>query len=127
MLYTVVSAALLGFAPPQTNVAVRAPAAASSAVRMQFDMPKMPKIGKFEGLGGIEVEAFGDKFAKAGDLKLIPSDIQFNDKDGDTITLRGRGSGRVDYYVGKELKLENAMLTSSGTSLRVTGSVKKGT
>merc|ERR1719231_2227714 len=103
MLYTLVSAVLLGFAPPQTAMVTRAAASASSAVRMQFEMPKMPKLGKFEGLGGIEVEAFGDKFAKAGDLKLIPSDIQFKDVDGDLITLRGRGGGgRVDYYVGKE-------------------------
>ena len=35
--------------------------------------------------------------------------------------------GKVDYYVGKSLKLQNAVLTESNGMLQVTGIVKKGT
>ena len=86
-------------------------------------LPSLPKID----LGGIEIESFGDKWNKPGDLKLIPSDVQFQDVDGDTITLREVRNGKVDYYVGKELKLESATLVQSGNSLQVSGKVNKGT
>ena len=124
MALSLVSLLLAGFAPPPMSRLAQAPARAA-ATTMQFKMPELPK---FEGLGGIEVEAFGDKFAKAGDLRLMPSDIQFTDKDGDVITLRGVGGGKVDYYVGKELKIKAAVLTTAGSDgLQVTGKIKKGT
>ena len=68
-----------------------------------------------------------DKWNAPGDLKLIPTDVQFQDKDGDTITFRGVRGGKVDYYVGKELKLQGAILTQNGDALQVTGKVTKGT
>ena len=109
---------------------------------------------------GIELPSFG-----GDDLQLIPSDVQFKDVDGDTITLRAVRNGKVsasaaalhsvstfpsaerrlvapagrltapavrlaaqvDYYVGKSLKLEGAVLVQNGNSLQVTGTIKKGT
>ena len=116
-------ALLVAFVPPSI-----VPGGSRAAVRMQMpEMPKMPKIDFKDFLGGIEIEAFGDKFAAPGDLKLIPSDVQFSDVDGDTITLRGVPGRKVDYYVGKDLKLSGAVLTANGGSLQVTGTVKKGT
>ena len=67
------------------------------------------------------------QFAAPGDLKLLPSDVQFVDVDGDTITLRGVYGGKIDYYVGKTLKLSGAILAESGGSLQITGTTKKGT
>merc|ERR1719247_1666707 len=116
---------LFAFVPPQTRVQSLAAGAATtrhSSVAM-IEFPKMPKLD----MGGIEFESFGDKWNGPGDLKLLPSDVQFRDVDGDTITLRGRPGGKVDYYVGKNLKLTGAVLQSTGSALQVTGSIKKGT
>lgn len=128
MLHVVCFAAA-AFVPPSSvprtldRAAVRA-----AGVRMQMpEMPKLPKINFKDFLGGIEVEAFGDQFAAPGDLKLLPSDVQFVDVDGDTITLRGVYGGKIDYYVGKTLKLSGAILAESGGSLQITGTTKKGT
>lgn len=106
--------------PPLSLQPVQRASMPAASVVMQFNLPKID-------LGGIEFESFGDKWNAPGDLQLIPSDVQFEDVDGDTITFRGVRNGKVDYYVGKKLKLSGAVLTQSGSSLQVTGTVKKGT
>lgn len=116
------SVLLAAFVPPPSMQA-RSVCKQSASVAMQFEMPKMPKLD----LGGIEFESFGDKWDGPGDLQLIPSDVQFKDVDGDTITLRKVRNGKIDYYVGKTLKLSGAVLTTSGNSIQVTGTIKKGT
>ena len=53
----------------------------------------------------------------------MPGDVQFQDVDGDVITLkRSRTSpSAVDYYVGDELKIEGAILERAGDALQFTG------
>ena len=124
MMFVTLSSMLLTVFMPPTTLTLQARPSKSVSVAMQFpELPKLPKID----FGGIEFESFGDKWNSPGDLKLIPSDVQFEDVDGDVITLRGTRGGRVDYYVGKKMKLEKAVLEQSGNSLLVTGKISKGT
>lgn len=98
-----------------------------------FKMPEMPSFGGFGG---------GD------DFQLIPSDVQFKDVDGDTVTLRAVSGGKVDFcknacpnsppltspwlpifgtVVNGKLRLSKAVLVKNGNSLEITGTVTKGT
>jgi len=77
-----------------------------------FKMPEMPSFGGFGG---------GD------DFQLIPSDVQFKDVDGDTVTLRAVSGGKVDFFVNGKLRLSKAVLVKNGNSLEITGTVTKGT
>ena len=61
-----------------------------------------------------------------GSLELYPSDVQFQDIDGDVITLR-EARGKVDFYVGNQVKLSGARLRRNGNTIEITGTVKKGT
>ena len=58
-------------------------------------------------------------------FQLFPSDLQFKDKDGDTVTLRPVKAGRVDFFVNGDLKLSEASLQKSGDGamLEITGTV----
>ena len=127
MALVLLSSGLQAFMPPPTLLAQSSrhgrgasSVQSASSVQMQFNMPKID-------LGGIEIESFGDKWNKDGDLQLIPSDVQFKDVDGDTITFRGRGQSKVDYYNGSKLMLKKAVLEVKGTNLLVTGTVQKST
>ena len=121
MALVLFSSGLQAFVPPPTQLArASRHGTGASSVQMQFNMPKID-------LGGIEIESFGDKWNKDGGLKLIPSDVQFKDVDGDTITFRGRGGSIVDYYKGSKLMLKKAVLEVKGANLLVTGTVQKST
>jgi hypothetical protein len=75
-----------------------------------FKMPEMPSFG-----GG------GD------DFKLFPSDVQFTDVDGDTVTIRPLGASKIDFYVNGKLRLSKAVLAKNGNMLEITGTITKGT
>ena len=123
LLIAFVAMASAFMAPPTRTLQARATTMQSSSVVMELPFGiKLPKID----LGGIEIESFGDKWNAEGDLKLIPSDVQFKDTDGDVVTLRKTRGGRVDFFVGKQFKMQGVLTEENGT-LMVTGKVTKGT
>jgi hypothetical protein len=94
------------------NLAAARPNTSSRASTLQaIELPFIGKIGI--DFGG------GDK------LQLFPSDVQFTDVDGDTVTLRPAGGTRVDFYVGSKLMMRNAGLVRNGNTLEITGKQRK--
>jgi hypothetical protein len=97
---------LAGFVPPASRLAW--PVGGHATVRMQ-EMWTPPK-----DLGPL------------GDLdRLFPNDVQFNDIEGDEITLRGKGGNKVEYYSNGKGRMRSASLRVEGNTLQISGVVKK--
>jgi len=73
-------------------------------------------------------QAIGSFFGGGGnDFQLIPSDVQFKDVDGDTVTFRPISTGKADFYVNGKLQLSKAVVVKNGDMLEITGTIIKGT
>ena len=68
-------------------------------------------------IGGFKMPELPNPFGGGDDFQLYPSDVEFNDVDGDNVVLRKTVGGKIDFYVNKKIKLEGARMMANGNML----------